>query len=261
MIRTAWVAVVTLVLTVFWGTVVIGWRLLRLRGMRRICGTCPARWARSIVRASGVRVEMEGLERLGGRDGQVLVANHESWYDVLVLTGYLPVDFRFVAKKELARIPFFGGAWQACGHIAIDRRDRDAAIRALEEARRQVGEEGEAPTVVIFPEGTRSPDGALHGFKKGAFVLAIRAGVPVVPAAILGTRAVMPKDSWRIRSGTVRVRIGEPIPVEGLTHGDRNELAATAREAVAALRGGEGVVEGTGDGPMPVRFPDEPDGR
>lgn len=258
MIRTAWVILVTLVLTPFYGSVVIVWRLLRLPGMARICRFCPSRWARAIVRASGVRVEMEGLEHLRGRPGQILVANHASWYDVLVLAGYLPVDYRFVAKKELARIPFFGGAWQACGHIAIDREDRTSAIQSLAVARRQVNEVGESPTVVIFPEGTRTPDGALHAFKKGAFVLAIQAGVPVVPAAILGSRAVMAKGSWRIRSGTVRVRFGEAIPVDGMVHADRNDLTRAAREAVAALRGGEGVREGVGGEPSEAASSDAP---
>lgn len=246
MIRTLWVMVVAVALTVLFGSEIVAWRWLRLPGLDRRCRTRPRRWARAILRAAGVRVEMEGAEGLR-RGPQVLVANHESWFDVLVLSAYLPVDYRFVAKKELARIPIFGPAWQACGHIAIDRQDREAAIESLGEARRQVDDE--SPTIVMFPEGTRSPDGALHAFKKGAFVLAIQAGVPVVPAGIVGSRAVMEKGSFRVRAGTIRVRIGEPIPVEGLTHGDRNRLASTARDAVARLRGGTGMVEHGGTGP------------
>ncbi|HZD05534.1 MAG TPA: lysophospholipid acyltransferase family protein, partial [Longimicrobiales bacterium] len=161
----------------------------------------------------------------------------------------LPVDYRFVAKKELARIPIFGAAWQACGHIAIDRQDRGAAVESLGEARRQVGDA--SPTIVMFPEGTRSPDGALHAFKKGAFVLAIQAGVPVVPTAIIGSRAIMEKGSLKVRSGTIRVRIGEAIPVDGLTHRDRNELTSEAREAVARLRGGTGTLDHGGKDPDP----------
>lgn len=243
MIRTAWVMAVAVVATPVYGSIVLVWRMLRLPGMASVCRACPRQWAHVILRAAGVRVAMEGVEMLDRPGGQILVANHASWFDVLVLTAHLPVDYRFVAKKELARIPFFGPAWQVCGHISIDRENRESAIESLTEAGRQVNDTGAAPTVVIFPEGTRSPDGRLHTFKKGAFVMAIQAGVPVVPAAILGSRTVMPKDSWRVRAGTIRVRFGEPLPVDGLAHADRNDLARSARMAVAALRGGEGVVE------------------
>ncbi|MBW3535932.1 MAG: 1-acyl-sn-glycerol-3-phosphate acyltransferase [Gemmatimonadetes bacterium] len=234
MIRTLWVGLAAVVLTIWYGTPILFSRALRLDSLPDRCWDNPRRWARAILRAAGVRVELDGVEHLGEDSAQVLVANHESWFDVLALAGYLPVDYRFVAKKELARVPVFGPAWRACGHIAIDRRDQQAAIEALERARREVHDR--PLTIVMYPEGTRTPDGELLPFKKGAFVLAIQVGVPVVPAGIVGARAVMPKGSFRIRPGTLRIRIGEPLQTEGLVMKDRDALTLRARDAVKALR-------------------------
>lgn len=205
----------------------------------RICDECPRKWARTILRWTSTRVEVEGAEHIVPGRAQILVVNHVSWFDVLAVAGHLPDRYRFVAKKELAGVPVFGPAWQACGHVAIDRRDLSSAIQSLEEARRQL--QDHVPTVVVFPEGTRSSSGELQSFKKGAFMLALQAGAEVVPAALLGTREIMPKGAWSIRTGrTIRLRIGEPIPVAGLTPDDRDDLARRARDAVAALLAGGG---------------------
>ena len=234
MIRTLWVGLVALVLTTWYGGHILVARLLKLESLPETCWNNPRRWARALIRAAGVRVELEGVEHLCEESAQVVVANHESWFDVLALAGYLPVDYRFVAKKELSGVPIFGPAWRACGHIAIDRRDQQAAIEALERARREV--HARPLTIVMYPEGTRTPTGELLPFKKGAFVLAIQVGVPVVPVGIHGARAVMPKGRLRIRPGTIRIRIGEPMTTEGLAIRDRDVLTDRARDAVAALR-------------------------
>lgn len=232
--RTLWVSLVAAVLTSWYGGQILLARALRLESLPDRCWNNPRRWARALLRAAGVRVDLEGVEHLGVDAAQVLVANHQSWFDVLALAAYLPVDYRFVAKKELAGVPVFGPAWRACGHIAIDRQDQQAAIEALERARREVHER--PLSIVMYPEGTRSPTEEMLPFKKGAFVLAIKVGVPVVPVGIQGAGAVMPKGSLRIRPGTIRIRIGEPIATEGLAMKDRDVLTRRAREAVAALR-------------------------
>jgi 1-acyl-sn-glycerol-3-phosphate acyltransferase len=177
---------------------------------------------------------MENERVIDPDQAQILVVNHTSWFDVLVLIAYLPGRSIFVAKKELERIPLFGRAVRSCGHIFIDRRDRSQALDSLTLARKSL--EDERPTIIMFPEGTRSPTGELQKFKKGAFVLAIQSGVDVVPAAISGSREVMRKGSFRIRPGTIRVRFGEPISVEGLGIEQRNELTARAREALLGLQ-------------------------
>lgn len=200
----------------------------------------PKSWTDSLLRAGGVKVEMEGLENLV--EPAVLVCNHVSWYDVFALVSHLPVDARFVGKQEIVKIPFFGPAWLASGHIPIDRSDRRKAIRSLERAGDALRAHG--GVVVMFPEGTRSPDGELRPFKKGAFMLALQLGVPVVPAAVVGGGKIMPKGSILVRPGTMTIRIGEPIPVQGMTADDRDVLVAKAHDAVRALRGEGLTIEG-----------------
>ena len=162
-----------------------------------------------------------------------MVSNHQSWFDVFALCAHLPVGFRFVAKKELGRIPIYGRAWEACGHVSVDRGDRDAAIESLGQASEEVKELG--LTMVMFPEGTRSPTGELQPFKKGAFVLAIQLQIPLVPIAIVGSRAIMRKGGWRVSSGEVTIRVGDAISSEGLAFRDRDELLKQSHTAVAEL--------------------------
>jgi len=131
-------------------------------------------------------------------------------------------------------VPVFGKALKASGHITIDRKDRGRAVESLELARERL--EKESPTVIMFPEGTRSPTGKLQPFKKGAFVLAIQTGVDIVPAAILGSRDIMRKGSYKIRPGTVRVRFGNPISVQGLGIESRNRLTDQVWQALAELQ-------------------------
>lgn len=238
MLRTAWVLVAGILLTLRYGSGVLLATLLRSPRRAAICRAAPRLWGGGLLRAAGVRVEVEGVEHLR-RDGpQVIAANHESWFDVFALAATLPVDYRFVAKQELSRIPLFGAAWLACGHISINREDRHAARESLGEAGRKIREE--ALTVILFPEGTRSPDGRLLPFKKGAFVLAIQMGVPLVPVGISGSRAVMAKGAWRVRPGIIRIRIGAPIAVEGLALSDRDALLEQGRTAILSLRSEEG---------------------
>jgi 1-acyl-sn-glycerol-3-phosphate acyltransferase len=233
--RTAWVIVVAIFTTLWHGGHILVRSFFGLGGLQGQCRCRPRLWARGLLWAAGVKVEFQGLENLGeGR--QIVVANHESWFDVLALSAYLPMDYRFVAKKELEGVPIFGPAWQACGHISIDRDDRTSAIESLEEAARQIRQED--ATIIMFPEGTRSDTGEIASFKKGAFVLAIQAGAPVVPVGIDGSREVMAKRRWRIRPRTIHVRVGRPMQVDGLTHADRDQLTREARRRVAYLKEG-----------------------
>lgn len=232
MFRTLWVYLVGLAVTP-----VYAWRAIRIGRSGDSCGCedIARRWSRILLRAAGVTVEVEGAERFDKDAAHIMVANHSSWFDVFALAGYLPAHFRFVAKQELSKIPIFGRAWLECGHISIDRSDRQAAVESLDLAGERIRKEN--LDIVLFAEGTRSPDGKLQRFKKGAFVLALKAGVPVVPVAIMGTRDVMPKGRWRVRAGKVQIRIGDPISVEGMTTTDRDRLLETTWHAVAALKG------------------------
>ena len=239
MLRSAWVLGAGSLLTLWYaGRVVLVSFFGSRRALCRSCNWAAREWSRSVLKLAGVSVHVEGAENLVSDGAFILIPNHESWFDVWALAGCLPINARFVAKKELARIPIFGRAWQVCGNISIDRSDRASAIESMTRAGRQIKEEGRH--MVLFAEGTRCPDGVLHPFKKGPFVIAIEGGVPLLPVGLVGSRFIMPKGSFRIRPGDITVRIGEPIPVEGMVHDDRDRLSTTVRNAVVRLRGGEG---------------------
>ncbi len=235
MIRSAWVWLNALLFTALFGgwVVILSW--VRPERTGPVGGRMGRRWGARILRSAGVMVRVEGADVLETGEPQILVCNHESWFDVFALLKVLPPSGRFVAKKELAGIPVFGRAVKAAGHVFIDRGDRSSAIESLEEAGRHI--RGSSHKVVMFAEGTRSATGKLGPFKKGAFVLALQAGVPIVPLAVLGGRQILPKGSFRVRSGEMVVKVGEPISVEGRTHHHRDELRQEAWRRVAELKG------------------------
>ena len=163
----------------------------------------------------------------------MFVCNHQSHFDVLVLVSELKRHFRFVAKAELFKIPVFAQAMRAVDTIKVDRSGGDNDRQALAEAIPAVRERMD---ICFFPEGTRSEDGVLRPFKKGATVLALNAGVPIVPLALAGTRHILPKKSLRVHAGRrAALVVGEPIRVEGRSLADRDELTEVSRRAVAAL--------------------------
>lgn len=187
-------------------------------------------WARVSLALAGIRVTLEGTQHLRPGAPAVYMPNHQSNLDILALQACLPGQFRWLAKKELFRIPLFGYAMRRADAIAIDRGDRERAIASMHQAARRIAS---GTPVMIFPEGTRSPDGRLLPFKKGGFVTAIEAQVPVVPMVIAGSHAALPKHSLRLRPGTVRVTILEPLATAGLTFNDRDRLMNQVRQAIA----------------------------
>lgn len=231
------VLLVTVVPVTMWYIVRIAWGIRPgAPDPEYVADEFPRRWARALLRLAGVRVVFENTEALETGAARVLVANHSSWFDVLALAAYLPGRYCFVAKKEVRNIPFLGHTIETCGHIYIDRSNHQKALESLEAARRRL--EKAKPTVIMFPEGTRSSDGVLQRFKKGAFVLALQTGADIVPAGISGSREVMRKNSLLIHAGTIRVRLGKPFRVEGLTMKDRDKLLQDTWDAVAGLIGG-----------------------
>jgi 1-acyl-sn-glycerol-3-phosphate acyltransferase len=189
-------------------------------------------WGRSICAASGVSVRVEGTDALQPGHPYIFAANHQSQFDILALQGFLGIDFRWLAKKELFRVPIWGTAMLRAGYIPIDRSHGRQAIKSLEKAAQKIAR---GTSVIIFPEGTRSRDGKLHTFKSGAMLLAIKSGVPLVPVAITGTYDILPKGHLLVRSGEVTIRAGQPIDTKGYKSKDKNALAATLQEAVAGL--------------------------
>jgi 1-acyl-sn-glycerol-3-phosphate acyltransferase len=172
-------------------------------------------WARLFLFASGVRVTVEGMEHVAPGQPRIIVSNHLSWIDICAIAGNLPGTFHFIGKKELNRIPFFGQAWRAAGHISIDRSNRENAYQGLKRAGEQMKREGSL--VVIFPEGTRSRTGRLQPFKRGAFSLAAETGVPIVPTLVRGSFEIMPPDKIAIRPRPVHVHFYSPIETAGKT--------------------------------------------
>ena len=199
----------------------------RTTGSRALAwGFAKAR-ARDLEWMLGVRTTVQGLEHVANAGPVVYAPNHQSHLDILVLLGHLPGATRFAAKRELWRHPVVGGVLDTLGMIPIDREAGAQSIAALNAAA------GEQSSIVIFPEGTRSRDGRLRDFKKGAFVLAIATGLPIVPVCCRGTRRLMPRGSQlTVVPGDVEIVIEPPIPTAGLTYDDREALAARVREAI-----------------------------
>jgi len=191
-------------------------------------------WARGLLKAWGVQLEAEHLERLPPQGPYIVMANHQSHADVPILFASLPIIPGFLAKKELARVPFLSMALRAGGHVLIDRSDNSSARHALKAAAEEIGA---GKTIAIFPEGTRGDSDTLGDFKKGGFLIAKRAGVPVVPVGIQGSRAIWHRDEWLPRSGRVRVRVGTPIAPSETRALSVEALSQRVRAAMLELLG------------------------
>jgi 1-acyl-sn-glycerol-3-phosphate acyltransferase len=207
------------------------WLLVVAIPSRRF-GFALARFAaRAGLRLAGCRLEAAGLEHLRGRGPLVLAANHASYADVAVLSALLPVDFLFVAKREVLRYPLVGAIVRRCGHLTVDRWD---ALQSVTDADLVARALGAGSTVLFFPEGTFVAATGLRPFRLGAFASAAVAGVPVVPLALRGTRRVMRGDWGLPRPGRVSLRVSEPIAPEGTGMAALVGLRARVADAIAA---------------------------
>jgi 1-acyl-sn-glycerol-3-phosphate acyltransferase len=241
--RTILFYVANVVLTLVLGTWVAVAVLFRVKPapngyMERV----PRNYSRALIRASGARIVVHNAHLINANEAHVYVANHVSWFDVFVLAAILP-RFRFVAKKELARIPVFGQAAKAVAAIFIDRQNRKAAFEGYKGAASQM--KG-GVSVVVFPEGTRGYNYSLRPFKKGPFVLAIAAQAPVVPTVVHGTREIQRKGEIVVHAGVAEITILDPIPTAGMCYDDRDQLMRTTWVRMAAvLEDKYGVKSGT----------------
>ncbi len=191
-----------------------------------------ARWGTKLVLwLGGVRLEVNGREKIPAGHAVVFMPNHQSNYDGPALFSILP-PILVLGKKEFFRVPVLGRAVLLRGFVPVDRRDRDKAIEAVEAAVKRLKA---GHSFLVFPEGTRSRDGRLQLFKKGAFVMAIKAGVPVVPISISGSSKIMPKGKFRITPGTIRITFHQSIPTSNTTLDDRARLRDEVRQII--LRG------------------------
>lgn len=182
-----------------------------------------------ILFLSKVKVDVTGLENIEPDRPRIYMSNHQSYYDVFALLGCLRVQFRWMVKKELFQIPLLGFGMSRCGHISIDRRNPIKALESLKIAARRIRN---GASVVLFPEGSRSPDGKIKKFKKGGFFLALRAGVPIVPISITGAFSVLPRNQLKITPGTIKIVIDKPIYPGRLSRKERDNLLLKVRGVI-----------------------------
>jgi 1-acyl-sn-glycerol-3-phosphate acyltransferase len=194
----------------------------------KIQHACARIWSRLILWTSGIRLKVEGLERLRANVPYVLCANHQSHMDTPIMLAALPFQFRFAAKKELFRYPFLGWHLRRSGHIPIDRENPHAAVKSLLEAAAKIRR---GMPVLIFPEGGTSIDGRIKPFKRGSFMLATESSAEVVPVTIRGSRRVLAPKTYHVKSGRVEVKVGAPISVIGSSAAD---IASRIREQIIA---------------------------
>jgi 1-acyl-sn-glycerol-3-phosphate acyltransferase len=186
-------------------------------------------WGRGILFVSRIRVSVQGLAQVDPLRSYIYMSNHQSNFDIPVLLAHLPVQFRWLAKEELFKIPIFSRAMRGAGYVRIDRFNREAAIESLKEAAAKMKN---GVSIMIFPEGTRSRDGNIRPFKKGGFVMAVDTGVPIVPVIVQGTWPIMAKSSWRINTGEVSLLIEKPIDTTGYTRETKDDLIETVRSVI-----------------------------
>ena len=183
-------------------------------------------WANSILWVSLARITVSGSEKLDPQRSYIYMPNHQSNADIPLLLGRLPVQFRWLAKAELFKIPIFGRAMRGVGYISIDRANRKSAFASLERAAQTIRD---GTSVLIFPEGTRSRDGRILPFKKGGFLLSVDSGVPIVPIIIKGTFNIIPKGHFIIRPAPVTMQILDPVETVDYTRKTKDALLARIR--------------------------------
>jgi len=228
--RTALTAIVVIIITVVLGTTVLLASILRVpHRINGIYDRAPRWWSKILLWAAGVKVTIHGRENIPDDQSFVFTSNHVSLFDIPSLVASLPRSY-FVAKSELFKIPVFGPGIRAVGTIPIERANQKSAFGSYDVAADRIRN---GNSVVVFPEGTRGLAYNIRPFKKGPFVLAIQAGVPVVPCLVHGTIEVLPKKSLKLNPGRVNVHLLEPVPTEGLTYDDRGTLAAKVNERMA----------------------------
>lgn len=199
---------------------------------RRVARLTAVPWSRLGLLLSGVQMRAHGTENINPSRSYVIVSNHLSHYDIWVLYGYLEQDFRWVMKQELRHVPIIGVCCALLGHIFIDRSDNTAALASLESAKKRLTN---GTSILFFPEGTRSRDGQLRSFKKGAFRMAQDLNLPILPITITGTREILPADSLRMHPGTVDLTVHAPIMVNGSDDAALDDVMKRTRSIIASV--------------------------
>ena len=227
MLRSAW----------FWLMMVLSVSLISLLFLiaipfdqnRKFVYFCGRLWGKFQIFNANVSVTIKGIENIADDRAQILMPNHQSYFDIFTIITF-PVPIRWMAKKEILKIPIFGWVFSRANPISVDRKEKNFSLRTLNATAEMIKD---GNPVVIFPEGTRSPDGKLLPFKKGGFILAIKSQVPVVPITIKGSSEIMPKGSFWVRPGKIEIIIDKPIETAGYTIKDRKALTSEVYQTIA----------------------------
>lgn len=227
MLRTIFTLITVIIVTFIASSLII---ILGIFGPYTKIINCLAKfWTNSILFSAGVKLKIEGLQKIDKTKSYIFIGNHQSHFDVLSVFSAIPLTARFMTKKELFKIPVFGWSLYASGTIRIDRSNRDRAIESINNALDRIRK---GLSLVVFPEGTRSEDGKIHAFKKGGFVLAIKGEIPIIPVSVSGSRFILRKHSYRIHPGEIKIVISDPINTKGYSYQEREKLSEDVRNIV-----------------------------
>ncbi len=230
----AWLLInfVQLALLAVWTVICVGIVVVSRLFGREYPLRVPRLWSWLLMRLGLIRFQVEQESEIEWDKPHIYVMNHQSMVDIPAAFLAVRTPLRFIAKQSLALVPFLGWYMRAVGMVFVDRSRTAKAIASMQQA---VVLLEEGASIIAFPEGTRSPDGRIRPFKKGVFMVALQTGVPIVPMAIEGARDVLPPNGFRPRPGRIRLKIGAPIPTEGLGKGDRDELIAKVRGTILRM--------------------------
>ena len=234
MLRTIWTALVAFLVTIPTASAVI--TVAMFSSSARTIDSIICWWARSIVRAAGIRLHGERLDMIDPAKRYILVANHYSYFDIPCILAAVPQPIRFMAKVSLFKIPIFGWALARSGFIPIDRKNRRTAVKSFDQAGERIRR---GNTIMIFPGEGRTSERTMRQFQRGAFLLAIKSGLPILPIAIDGTYDVMCVGAKHVTPGKVTVKAGTPIATEGASVRDKEKLADEARAQIEKMLFGD----------------------
>lgn len=230
--RYIWVLFQTAIWTTLLGTLGILISLIEpTRG--KSLGVFARWWAKLILFFSGVRYSVQGLDKLDKNQSYVFAGNHASGFDILLGYAGLPFWIVSIAKKELRSIPVLGWVMRAGGHVFIDRSRHDSAMNTLDKTKQSLKETPRS--IMLFPEGTRTQDGSLRPFKRGGLLVGVELKMPIVPVAYCGTFHLLGKDSWKMGSNPIVLKIGDPIPTDAHSVDSRRALAIEVQQSVQTL--------------------------
>lgn len=238
MLRTIWAALAAIFVTIPLATATM--ILAMISSSTPLIDKVIRLWARSLVRAAGIKLSIEGAEKIDRAQRYVLVSNHYSYFDIPCVFAAVPQPIRFMAKVSLFKIPIFGWAIGRAGFIPIDRKNRRTAVKSFDLAAERIRR---GNTIVVFPEEGRSRNREMRPFQRGAFLLAIKTELPILPIAIDGTYDVYRVGAKRITPAKVTIRVGERLETAGVSVRDKERLATESRAQIEQMLGVYGTSE------------------